>query len=93
MLILTLPVTYSLMVTTMGFDPIWFGVMIVMMCELSLITPPVGMNLYVIQGIAEGIDLFTIAKGVFPFLLVMIGAVALYTFVPDLVLFLPSHMW
>ncbi len=91
MMILTLPVTFPLMVNTMGFDPVWFGIMLVMLGECALITPPVGINLYIIQGIS-GVDLMTIVKGVIPFVLIILVGVALFTFVPELVLFLPSLM-
>ena len=92
MMILTLPVTYPLMIDLLQFDPIWFGIMLVMLGECALITPPVGVNLYVIQGVS-GVDLMTIVKGVLPFVLIILAAVALFTFVPELVLFLPRQMW
>ena len=77
MMILTLPVTYPLMIDLLQFDPIWFGVMLVMLGECALITPPVGVNLYVIQGVS-GVDLMTIVKGVLPFVLIILAAVALF---------------
>lgn len=91
MMILTLPVTYPLMIDLLHFDPIWFGVMLVMLGECALITPPVGVNLYVIQGVSK-VDLMTIVKGVIPFVLIILAGVALFTFVPELVLYLPRQM-
>lgn len=91
-MLFTLPVTYPLLVTTLGFNPILFGILLVMMSECCLITPPVGLNLYIIHGIAKGTDMATIIRGVFPFFLVLLVVVALITFFPQLVLYLPSLM-
>jgi len=77
-------------VLTMGFDPIWFGVIIVLVTEMGVITPPVGINVYVIKGIAEDIPLETIFKGIFPFLLALIIAVALLIAFPNIATFLPG---
>lgn len=72
----------------LGFDPIWFGVYIVIMVECALITPPVGLNLYVIQSVART-SLGEVSRGVIPFLLIMLASViALYVF-PDLALYVP----
>lgn len=72
----------------LGFDPIWFGVYIVIMVECALITPPVGLNLYVIQSVAQT-RLGEVARGVLPFLLIMLGSVAALYAVPDLALYIP----
>ncbi|MFM9881596.1 MAG: TRAP transporter large permease subunit, partial [Burkholderiales bacterium] len=71
MLVLTLPVVFPLM-KQLGFDPVWFGIILVIMAEIGLITPPVGMNLFVLQGIGRGVSLRTIAIGALPFLLAML---------------------
>ena len=80
------------MVTVGGFDPIWFGVQLVILCEVGLLTPPVGINLFVIQGIAEGTKIETIIKGAAPFFLIMLIGIAIFTFVPDIILTLPNYM-
>ena len=72
----------------LGFDPVWFGVYMVVMVECALITPPVGLNLYVIQSVART-TLAEVARGVLPFLAIMLGSVAVLYAWPDLALFLP----
>jgi C4-dicarboxylate transporter DctM subunit len=89
MITLTIPIIYPV-VLTMGFDPIWFGVIIVLVTEMGVITPPVGINVYVIKGIAEDVSLETIFKGIFPFLLALLIAVALLIAFPKIATFLPS---
>ena len=73
----------------MGIDPIWFGIFMVVMVECALITPPVGLNLYVIQSVA-GAKLGEVAKGVLPFLALMIFTVVVMYVWSDLVLYIPS---
>jgi TRAP-type C4-dicarboxylate transport system permease large subunit len=92
MLLITLPVTYPIIVETYGFDPIWFGVQLVILCEIGMVTPPVGMNLFVIHGIAKDVSMGTIIRGVVPFLVLLILSLGLFTFFPDLILFLPARM-
>ncbi len=75
----------------MGFDPIWFGIFMVVMVECALITPPVGLNLYVIQAVARA-SLGDVARGVLPFLLLMFLCVALLYAWPDLALYLPFKL-
>ncbi|MCJ7769705.1 MAG: TRAP transporter large permease [Dehalococcoidales bacterium] len=89
MITLTIPIIYPV-VLAMGFDPIWFGVIIVLVTEMGVITPPVGINVYVIKGIAKDVPLETIFKGIFPFLLALIIAVALLIAFPKIATFLPS---
>ncbi len=86
---LTIPIIYPL-VLSLGFDPIWFGVIIVLVTEMGVITPPVGINVYVIKGIAEDVSLETIFKGVFPFLIALIVAVGILIAFPQIATFLPS---
>lgn len=89
LVVLTVPVIYPVVIR-LGFDPIWFGVIIVLISEMGVITPPVGVNVYVIKGIAPEIPLETIFKGIFPFLIALfINAVLLMAF-PKLALFLPN---
>lgn len=72
----------------LGFDPIWFGIFMVIMVECALITPPVGLNLYVIQAVAR-VSLGQVARGVWPFLALMLVTVAILYLVPDLALYIP----
>ena len=72
----------------LGFDPIWFGIFMVIMVECALITPPVGLNLYVIQAVAR-VSLGEVARGVWPFLALMLVSVAILYMVPDLALYIP----
>lgn len=91
MILLTIPVFFPL-VLSLGFDAIWFGIIIVRMVEIGLITPPIGMNVYAISGIAPDVPVTTIFKGVIPFLIADFFHVALLLFVPAVVLFLPGLM-
>jgi len=86
---LSIPIIFPL-VLTMGFDPIWFGVIIVLVTEMGVITPPVGVNVYVIKGIAKDVPLETIFKGIFPFLGALIVAVGILMAFPQIATFLPS---
>jgi len=86
---LTIPIIFPL-VLTMGFDPIWFGVIIVLVTEMGVITPPVGVNVYVIKGIAKDVPLETIFKGIFPFLGALIVAVGILMAFPQIATFLPN---
>ena len=79
------------MVTTVGIDPLWFGIYLVIVVEMSQITPPVGFNLFVIQGLT-GIDILRIAKAAFPFFLLLLLGVILICIFPKIVTFLPSLM-
>jgi TRAP-type C4-dicarboxylate transport system permease large subunit len=91
MIILTVPIIFPV-VTQLGFDPIWFGVIIVMTVELGLIHPPVGMNVFVIKSVVKDVSFSTIFKGVIPFVLTdLIRLVILIAF-PILALWLPTRM-
>jgi tripartite ATP-independent transporter DctM subunit len=87
-MVLTLPVILPI-VTGLGYDPIWFGVVLVVLCEVGMITPPMGINLFVIQGISKR-DLHEVIAGSAPFFLIMLIGIALMTIFPLLVLWLPS---
>ena len=91
MILLTIPVFFPLAMD-LGFDPIWFGILLVRMTEIGLITPPIGMNVYAISGIAPDVPVTTIFKGIIPFLIADVFHVALLLFVPAVVLFLPKFM-
>lgn len=88
--VMSLPMTLPLIVQA-GFDPVWFGVFLVLMVELGQITPPVGFNLFVLQGIT-GCHLSTVVRAAFPFFLLMCVAVVIITFMPSIVLYLPEML-
>lgn len=91
MLLLTVPIFFPL-VTSLGFDPVWFGIIVVVVTEISLITPPVGLNVFVLKGVVGDVSTATIFRGVTPFWVVDIIRLALLVLVPWLVLFLPNSM-
>ena len=89
MITLTIPIFYPAIIA-LGFDPIWFGVIIVLVVEMGVITPPVGINVYVISGIAEGVPLQTIFRGIFPFLAAEVVCITILIFFPIIATWLPS---
>jgi tripartite ATP-independent transporter DctM subunit len=89
-IVMTLPIVLPL-VAQAGFDPVWFGVFLVVVVEMSQITPPVGFNLFVVQGIA-GESMGRVARASLPFFFIMIAFVGLITLFPDIVLYLPRSM-
>jgi len=91
MIILTIPIVFPV-IKTLGFDPIWFGVIIVMTVELGLIHPPVGMNVFVIKSVIKDVKLSTVFYGVTPFVVTDILRLAVLIAFPILALWLPSHM-
>ena len=90
-MIIMLPILFPL-VTGLGFDPVWFGIVMVVWLEMGFITPPVGINLFVIQGVARGSSMRDIAVGSTPFVLILILLVVILFLVPDLALWLPRQM-
>ena len=89
MITLTVPIFLPI-ILELGFDPIWFGVVIVLVMELGLITPPVGLNCYIIAGIAKDVPLAKIFKGSAPFIFPVLIAIFLVTLFPQIALFLPN---
>jgi C4-dicarboxylate transporter DctM subunit len=89
LIVVTVPIFYPI-VQKLGFDPIWFGVIIVLTAEMGVITPPVGVNVFVIKGIAPDIPLELIFRGILPFLAAIILLTILVALVPQLATFLPS---
>lgn len=89
MIMLTIPIFYPVAIA-LGYDPIWFGVVIVLVTELGVITPPVGINVYVVSGIAKNVPLEVIFKGAIPFVLTLLTYVIIMVFFPQIALFLPS---
>ncbi len=91
MIILTIPIIFPV-ITHLGFDPIWFGVIIVMTVELGLIHPPVGMNVFVIKSVVQDVNFSTIFAGVIPFVVTDIIRLAILIIFPIIALFLPGRM-
>jgi tripartite ATP-independent transporter DctM subunit len=91
MILLTIPIVFPI-VSALGYDPVWFGIIIVMVVELGLITPPIGMNVFVIKGIAREVPLYTIFRGVTPFIVAQIILILVLVAFPEIALWLPSTM-
>lgn len=89
-IVITVPIVYPLIVS-LGFDPIWFGVIVVIMGELGLITPPVGLNVYVISAVAK-VPMYTVFRGITPFIIGMWIVVFLLIAFPQIALFIPTLM-
>jgi C4-dicarboxylate transporter DctM subunit len=89
-IILTIPVVYPL-VLALGFDPIWFGVIIVLVCELGLVSPPVGMNVFILTGVVD-VPIGLIFRGVLPFIIAILICIVILTIFPQIVLFIPNTM-
>ncbi|GAI25975.1 unnamed protein product, partial [marine sediment metagenome] len=91
LILLTVPIFFPV-ITTLGFDPIWFGVIIVLVTQIGVISPPLGTNVYIISGVAKDVPLGTIFRGVIPFLIALIVCTAIIVAFPQVALFLPSLM-
>ena len=91
MMVLTLPIVFPL-IRDMGYDPIWFGALLVVILEMSLISPPLGLNVFVVKGIAEGVPMGEIFRGIIPFWGAMLICAALLIAFPDIALILPETM-
>jgi C4-dicarboxylate transporter, DctM subunit len=91
MVLLTIPLFFPI-VTSLGFDPIWFGVLIVVIVQIGLISPPVGMNLFVLNALLPGVGLKNIFSGVWPFVVMQIVILGILLAFPALSLWLPSLM-
>ncbi|MDP3339581.1 TRAP transporter large permease [Frigidibacter sp.] len=92
MLVITVPIVFPV-ITALGFDPIWFGVIAVIVIEMGMITPPVGLNVFVVRSVAGDVPLTTIFRGVFPFLIAMIIGLLLIIAFPGIALLLPNTMF
>lgn len=91
MMLLTLPIIFPTLVG-LGYDPIWFGILIIKFTEIGMITPPVGLNVYILKGVAPDTKIEDIFRGIVPFLLMDILTLALLFAFPVLSLWLPSRM-
>lgn len=90
LVLLTIPIFYPVAVSTLGYDPVWFGVLIVLVVAMGVITPPVGMNVYIIKGVAPDIPLEVIFKGVWPFLAALVVCLVVMVAFPQIATFLPG---
>jgi tripartite ATP-independent transporter DctM subunit len=90
-LVLTVPIVLPIMLA-MNFDPIWFGIFMVIVLEMGLISPPVGINVFVVKGIAEDVPMYRIFVGILPFWAAMIVCVAILIAFPQIALILPNTM-
>jgi C4-dicarboxylate transporter DctM subunit len=91
LMVLTIPIVYPL-VLELGFDPIWFGVIITLVMEMSLITPPVGINVFIISGISKDVPMYVIFRGIIPFWCAMLVCVILLILFPQIATWLPLTM-
>lgn len=93
MMLITLPFTFPL-ITGIGYDPVWFGVALVMLIEIGLLTPPVGMNMFIVMAISRGqMSLGEVARACVPFWMIQVAALALITAFPQIALFLPNLLF
>ncbi len=91
MLVLTLPIFFPV-IMQLGIDPVWFGVLVVLTLEMGLISPPVGINVFIVKSVAREVPLGTIFVGVIPFWIMMIIAIAILLMFPSISLILPNTM-
>lgn len=91
LMVITIPIVVPIIVN-LGFDPIWFGILMIVLIEMALITPPVGLNLYVVQAARKGGSLGEVMLGAFPFVIVMLIMVAALIAFPQIALFLPGEL-
>lgn len=89
MMILTLPIIFPT-IQQLGFDPIWFGVVMVVMLEIGQITPPIGINVFTVKSVAPDVPLMDIFRGVLPFWVAMLAGLAIMTLFPQIVTVLPN---
>lgn len=91
-LVITVPITYPVVVGTFGFDPLWYGILLTLMIQIGLITPPVGLNAYVMKGACPELALEDIFKGCYPFVFFTLIVVVVMLFVPQFATWLPSSI-
>ena len=91
MIMLTVPIFLPI-IKTLGWDPIWFGVYVVMVMEMGAISPPVGLNCFILNGVAKNVSLATIYRGILPFMVTLIVGIVIHTAFPQIALILPSMM-
>ncbi|KIN16789.1 TRAP transporter large permease [Vreelandella titanicae] len=90
LLLMTLPITFP-MITSLGFDPIWFGIIVTLLIEIGMITPPVGLNLFVLSSISKNeVNLTSAAKASLPYWLILLGAIGVFTLFPNIILWVTN---
>src|SRR5690606_16207261 len=92
MILLTVPIFFPI-ITALGFDPVWFGILIVVVVEIGLITPPIGVNLFVIRSVTPDISMGAVVRGVLPFIVSDLTRVLLIAGIPALSLWLPNLLF
>ena len=92
LMLLTIPIFYPLVVTTMGYDPIWFGVVMLLVVNMGVITPPIGLNVFVVKGVAPDVPLETIFKGIWPFLIAIVVCIIILILFPQIATVLPDML-
>jgi TRAP-type C4-dicarboxylate transport system permease large subunit len=91
MMVLTLSVVFPVIVQ-LGYDPVWFGIVLVILLEIGLITPPVGLNLYTIRGLLPNSTMNEVARAALPFVMLLLLSIVLLIVFPDIALWLPRKM-
>ena len=91
MILLTVPLFFPV-VTALGYDPVWFGIIVVLVVQIGLISPPVGMNLFVVKSLLPHVSIMTLFRGVTPFTVALIAMLAVMVAVPGLATWLPGFM-
>ena len=91
MILLTVPLFFPV-VTGLGYDPVWFGIVIVVVVQIGLISPPVGMNIFVVKNLIRHLTISTVFTGVWPFTAALVVLLAILVVVPELALYLPRFM-
>lgn len=93
MITLTVPIFYPVVVESLGYDPIWFGVVITMVCCLGMITPPVGIDAYVAKNTAKDVPLQTVFKGIWPYVIAIALGLIIVVIFPQIIMFIPNLMY
>ncbi|NLO98545.1 MAG: TRAP transporter large permease [Peptococcaceae bacterium] len=93
LILLTVPIFYPLVVGSMGYDPIWFGAIIILVAVMGAITPPVGLNLFIMKSVAPSVAVSSIFKGVWPFVLALLICIILIIIFPEIAIWLPQVVY
>jgi TRAP-type C4-dicarboxylate transport system permease large subunit len=91
MILLTVPLFFPV-VTALGYDPIWFGVLVVVVVQIGMISPPVGMNIFVVKNLLQGVSIGTVFRGTTPFTVALVVMLALLIAFPQMATWLPGYM-
>jgi TRAP-type C4-dicarboxylate transport system permease large subunit len=91
MMVLTVPIVFPI-IQALGIDPVWFGIFMVIVLEMGLISPPVGINVFVVKGLVPDVSLTQVFAGIFPFWFAMIVALLFIVLFPQIALYIPNQM-